>query len=419
MNLNREIELLIANDNHILYGPRQVGKSTLVNKFVPKSQIISMEDQSHKMSWIQDDYFPIRFLESAIGRSIDSLTKKEKKSLTIGIDEIHKLYDWRRKLKLLIDNYKDSIRFLVTGSSAFDLISNDGDSLQGRLFYTKLLPLTTNEVLGILLKKSKSSNTQKRKDHLNIFSELLSQMTKKTNKEKNLNLLIDNFYDCLLQSKKSVLKPNWNLTSFPEPYKKKEISWGKRWAQNYLNNAIDKDLKDVSKVPDTFAVFNLFRLIQESSGSTVSINGFAKTILKSHESVSNMLMALEKIWIIWKLESYHKQMSKIIRKDCKYYVVDWIFNQNLEVKTANLLMRRITYLKQQSGDNYGLYFYRDYEQREVDFIITKDEEVVLAIECKEKEQHIPTALKYVCNYFNCPGIVITNQKNDLIKIDSK
>ncbi|MBF0206474.1 MAG: DUF4143 domain-containing protein [Oligoflexia bacterium] len=188
-----------------------------------------------------------------------------------------------------------------------------------------------------------------------------------------------------------------------------------------LNRAsLDPPLKEAglrsalgSKVPDNNAVQNLYRLIIESSGSTISVNNLAQTLHKSHDSTSNMLSALEKVWMIWKLESYHKQLTKIIRKDCKYYPVDWIFDDKLEVKTAVLLQRRIMYLRQSLGENLQLYFYRDYEQREVDFVITLDDSVVLAIECKEKENSLPSTLKYFCKTFNCPGVVITNQRNQL------
>ncbi|MBF0206963.1 MAG: AAA family ATPase [Oligoflexia bacterium] len=78
MKIKREIASLMKEDNHILFGPRQTGKSTLLKDVIKPSILISMEDQAHKIAFANDDFYPIRLLEKSIGEKIDTLKKKIK-----------------------------------------------------------------------------------------------------------------------------------------------------------------------------------------------------------------------------------------------------------------------------------------------------------------------------------------------------
>jgi predicted AAA+ superfamily ATPase len=126
-----------------------------------------------------------------------------------------------------------------------------------------------------------------------------------------------------------------------------------------------------------------------------------------------MLLALEKVWALWQLKPFQNSEARTIRKESKYYVLDWIFDDFFETKVAISLMKRVTILRQITGKKYEFFFYRDYHEREVDFIITLNQKPILAIEAKETEQNIPSALQYFCKTYKCPGIVLTKNLTQL------
>lgn len=113
-------------------GPRQVGKTTLVQSVAPKNHGYYNWDVAVDREMILRQQFP--------------------KDRFIIFDEIHKFSKWRNYIKGLYDKHKHEKKIIVTGSARLDYYRHSGDSLQGRYHYYRLHPLTVAE-LGLTQSK--------------------------------------------------------------------------------------------------------------------------------------------------------------------------------------------------------------------------------------------------------------------------
>ncbi|MBU0456299.1 MAG: ATP-binding protein [Pseudomonadota bacterium] len=108
-------------------GPRQVGKTTLAQHFLPNTQL--------------------GYLNWDIPMHREAILKRELPDTPIWVfDEIHKYKKWRDFLKGLYDQYHHQRKILVTGSARLDYYRYGGDSLQGRYYFLRLNPLSVGEL---------------------------------------------------------------------------------------------------------------------------------------------------------------------------------------------------------------------------------------------------------------------------------
>lgn len=111
-------------------GPRQSGKSTLVQEVFPEKRYISFDDDN------------IRVLAKSNPKDfVDAFPEG------VIIDEAQKVPELFNALKLKVDSEKSEAgKYILTGSSQFKLKKNITDSLAGRVFFLELLPFSINEL---------------------------------------------------------------------------------------------------------------------------------------------------------------------------------------------------------------------------------------------------------------------------------
>ena len=119
----------------ILYGARQVGKTTLVKKF--------LEEFGHDAKYIDCDILENRLMLQS--ESLDKLKKFLGDYKVIVLDEAQRVRNIGLNLKIIHDNCPD-IQIIATGSSSFDLSNKINEPLTGRAFEYKLFPLSVEEL---------------------------------------------------------------------------------------------------------------------------------------------------------------------------------------------------------------------------------------------------------------------------------
>ncbi|MBI2430960.1 MAG: ATP-binding protein [Candidatus Levybacteria bacterium] len=330
MYIQREVESAIKKSLFkgkivIVYGARQVGKTTLVKKMA--------ESFGRPYGYLNCDELDILSQFQRAGNSV-ALRQMLGQNQLIVIDEAQRVKNIGLKLKLLIDNYPE-IQLLVTGSSSFDLANEVSEPLTGRSEEFWLFPFSVRE----LWKES-------------------DRITRERQLEK---WLIYGSYPGV-----------WNLTSEEERAVKV-----KQLAANYLY----KDVIKFNEIKNSELVLKLLQALALQIGNEVSYNELAKTIEVSKQTVASYVELLEKAFVIFAIRPFSGNMRQALNKKRKIYFLD-VGIRNAIINNLNPMSIRddggrlwenfvvAEKYKQQLGLGYktNLYFWRTYQGQEVDLV---------------------------------------------------
>lgn len=283
------------------------------------------------------------------------LTKSWNRSTDLVVfDEIHKMKNWKAWLKGIYDGEGLSQKIVVTGSAKLDTYRKVGDSLAGRYFLFHLLPLTPRELARTAPELTPSE----------AFSRLLE------------------------------------TSSFPEPFLENNQEFYNRWKTTHLDIILRQDLIDLERVQDIKAIETLIFLLTRQIGSLISYSSLAQTLQVNDKTVKRWLGILEDMFVIFRVNPYHRKVSRSILKAPKYYFYDTgrvvgDSGQKLENLVALSLYREIKWAKDCHGKSVELCFVRKKDGREVDFLIVENEIPRILIECKLAEANPSSSLEVI------------------------
>lgn len=312
----------------IIYGPRQSGKTTLIG-------LLQKELTGNILSFTGDDLNT----QDLFGKPVlDNLKKTVGSANFIIIDEAQRITNVGLSLKLIIDNLK--IPIIVSGSSSFELSGKINEPLTGRTKTFYLYPLSFTEV----------------KPYLPV--------------QTPLNQNLDTF-----------LRYGFYPKTFTQTTEKEKQDY----LNELINNYLYKDILTMAVVRKPRKVVDLLSLIALQLGNEVSVAELSKSLGISKISVENYLDILEKMFVIFNLRGFSRNLRKEITKTSKYYFYDLglrnalirNFNQlNLRQDVGGLfenfcIVERLKALSNH-GDYANHYFWRTYEQKEIDLIEEKD-----------------------------------------------
>ncbi len=332
--MKRSIEETIKTDLDskivLLSGPRQVGKTTLSKQLFQECEYLNFDHS--------DDRKVI--LEKSWKRSTDLVV----------LDEIHKKPKWKSWIKGIYDVEGVRPRLLVTGSAKMDIYRKGGDSLAGRHFSFRLHPFSV--------------------------SELKEQMSPK---------------DCLDR----LLK----VGGFPEPFLNGGEEFAKRWRHTHLDRILKEDLLELEIVRNLKLIEILTDLLADRVGSPVSYNSLARDLEISPHTVKKWIGILESLFVVFVVTPYSKNIARAILREPKIYFYDTGRIKNdpgarLENVVACALLKKIQMGQDLRGEKSELYYVRDKEKREVDFLTVIDRSIHDLVEVKLSEENISSNLVY-------------------------
>ena len=321
----------------ILSGPRQVGKTTLTKL-------------------LASDYEYLNYDILKDRKIIMAQSWKKDISLVI-LDELHKLKSWKSYLKGIIDEYQNKPALIITGSAQLEVFRKAGDALTGRTFAYHLHPIDISE--AIILKP-----------------ELTHE-----------------------QSLDRILKSG----GFPESFFNPEIA--PRLLNDRLSTVLKEDLRDLSLVSNLKGIELLLELLRDRVGAQISYANLAKDISISSPTVKSWVDLLEKLYLIFIIRPYSKGLAKSIRKEPKIYFYDCSAGLNgagarLENLVALALLKWKDFEHDTKGRNISIAYYRDSNNREVDFVVTESSKILACIEVKNSDDKISSSLKYLTEKIN-------------------
>lgn len=335
----------------IVYGARQVGKTTMLKKILEKLKL--------PYKYINCEELDVQSLFSNAGNA-KQLKEIVGNNKLVVFDEAQRIRNIGLKLKVLIDTFPD-LQIVATGSSSFDLANDIAEPLTGRNFEFWLYPLSILEL-------------------------------KKTTDSLELNRSIENFliygmYPAVIQAS--------------SPEEKRETI--KHLASNYLF----KDVLKFQNLKSSEIVTKLLQALALQIGQEVSYVELSRLVGISQQLIAQYIEILEKVFVIFRLQPFSRNLRKEIAKSRKIYFYDLGIRNALINNFTPLALRGdtgnlwknfciIEKMKKQYGlgNQENFYFWRTYDQQEIDLIEEKDGKIfAFEIKWQNKKAKSPIAFR--------------------------
>ena len=321
--LDQLLEIKLSKKVLVIFGPRQVGKTTLLNKLL-----------EHKEKYLLISGEDIEIQQILSSQSIERLKAFVGSQELLVIDEAQRIANIGLNLKLLVDHCS-KLQIIVTGSSAFDLGKNLGEPLTGRKVTFELFPLSQME-LG--------------------SSENLAQT-------------------------KARLEGRLIFGSYPEVILAADNKTKIEYLHELTSSYLYKDILEIEGIRKAKKIIQLLQLLALQIGREVSLSELGRQLGLDKNTVERYLDLLEKSFVLINIRGYSRNARKEISKTSRYYFYD-LGVRNAIINQFNLLSMRndvgeiwenylITErLKKQAYKKIHTnnYFWRTYSQQEIDWV---------------------------------------------------
>jgi len=375
MWINRNYEsdpgYLQAGKVNLLYGPRRVGKTALIDKL--------LEDAEGKVFTGSGDDIQLR---SILGSedSVRILSAMQDYDV-IFIDEAQRIPKIGWGLKILIDNLPRTT-IIASGSSSFQLSSQVGEPLTGRSRTRMLFPVSVSEL------KTQFGG-------MHILQNLA-------------NYLVFGMYPEVLCIGNSTNKV--------------------AYLHELRNSYLLKDILELENIRNADKLYDLLRLLCYQIGNEVSLSELGNSLGLAKQTIGRYLDLLEKAFIIKKMRGYSNNLRREVTKTHRYYFYDngirnaILNNFNLleQRNDIGMLWENFMVMERIKMQQYQMifsnnYFWRTYDQKEVDFVEERDGKL-FGYEFKWNPRKVKIQKEWLATYPNASFEVI-NKDNFLSWIE--
>ena len=333
----------------LLSGPRQVGKTTVSKEM--SDMYLNWDRRADRMLFLKGEDEVAMAAGLNIRRSTPPL---------VVFDEIHHYPKWRQFLKGYFDTYGDSSRTLVTGSARLDLRKRGkGDSLMGRYFPFRMHPLSVGELLRPVLPTSETHQAQELP-------------------EEDWRALIE-------------------FGGFPEMFCSRSNSFSLRWRRLRREQLVRIDVANDTNIRDLDQLDALAEILAGRSGQQIVYSSLANEVQTNEVTARQWIATLSSFFYGFTVRPWSRNVSNSIRKTPKWYMRDWsgIKDDGARVETiiAGHLLKAVETWSDMGFGEYALYYLRDKNKNEVDFLVAKDGEPWMIVEAKNSDTKPTAALR--------------------------
>ena len=316
-------------DSVLLFGPKQVGKTTLANQVVAEwnrsgTKYLDLEKLTDRRL-LHD---PVSYLS----RHQDKL---------IVLDEIHRAPEIFSVLRGQIDERRrlgqQGGRFLILGSASMDLLRQSSESLAGRISYVELTPMTLRELLSL-------SGTSERQQFVE-FDQL------------------------------------WLNGGFPLSYLATNTDVSMQWREDFIRMYLERDLQQFGLQVETDKFERFWRMIAYDQGELFNAQRYARSLGVSGHTISRYLKILEQLLLIRVLKPWYLYTGKRLTKAPRPFIRDTgILHSILNLRTTDDLLSHSVVGKSWEGFviesilsvipyRVKPYFYRTFAGAEIDLVL--------------------------------------------------
>lgn len=288
-------------------------------------------------------------------------------------DEIHKFPRWKNWVKGLYDTQCDRHQFLVTGSARLDVYRRGGDSLLGRYHYWRLHPFTLSE-------------TPKGVAPHDAYRRLMT------------------------------------VGGFPEPFLDNDETEARRWRRERFDRILKEDIRDLESIKNIQTLSLFVDALRKRVGSEIVLSNIAQDLQVSPVTLKKWLEALERMYLLFVLRPWTKNIPRSLQKPPKVYFFDsgdviGDEGARFENLVACHLLKKLNFLEDRDGVRRELYYIRDKDGREVDFAIIEEGQLRELVEAKFADGQVSKSLTYFSERLN-PSVsrqIVGSLKNPFSK----
>lgn len=318
------VEKIEPNKAILIFGARRMGKTVLLHRIVNNFQ-------GRTMLLNGEDYDTAVLLEN---RSVANYRRLFEGVDLLAIDEAQNIADIGAKLKLIVDEIQ-GIRIIATGSSSFDLLNKTGEPLVGRSIQFYLAAFSQKEIAQI---------------------------------------------ENPLQTKQN-LESRLIYGSYPEVVTMDSFERKTDYLKNIVDAYLLKDILAIDGIKNSAKMKDLLRLISFQLGSEVSYDELGKQLGMSKNTVERYLDLLSKVYVVYRVGAYSRNLRKEIVKAGKWYFWDngirnaiignfnpLAIRQDVGALWENYAIGERMKANRNEGLGKEFYFWRTYDNQEIDLI---------------------------------------------------
>ena len=322
----------------LVTGPRQVGKSTLLERLSePQRLVVSLDDPD------------VRYLAKT-----DPALFMQRYTPPVLIDEIQYATELLPYIKMAVDKSKRNGDFWLTGSQSFVMMKHVSETLAGRVGIINLLGLSTSEIQDL---PSRAFTTTPK-----FLMARLSETRK-----LGLNALYERIFK----------------GSMPRLYAALDVPW-ETFYRSYVETYLKRDIKDLTQVADEMAFYKFMVAVAARTAKPIVYAELAAECGISSPTVKQWLSILVSSGIVALVQPYHNNVLKRITKMPLLHFLDtglcahllrWGSPEVLEKGAMSgaffesYVFSEIYKSYLNAGREPPIYYYRDKDKKEIDLLI--------------------------------------------------
>lgn len=331
-----------------LSGPRQVGKTT-----------VAKAHANHYLNWDKDSVKQLVLSgQEKVGAECE-LDRVHAEIPVVAFDEIHKYPRWKQFLKGFFDDYEENCRIIATGSARMDVYKRGGDSMMGRYFPYRVHPLSVAELLTTDLPGERIVRPPSKLD------------------DEEWTALCD-------------------FGGFPEPFLKRSRMFSSRWNRLRREQLLKSDIRDLTRITEIDQLGALAEILANRSGEQLVYKALGNEVKIDEKTAKNWTAALKHLFYGFEIRPWYKNIENSIRKTPKWFLRDWALvvepGKRFETMVACHLLKAVEGWTDLGLGEFELFYIRDKQKREVDFMVTRDHEPWMLVEAKSGERKLSESL---------------------------
>lgn len=323
-----------------LLGPRQSGKTTLVQQLAPDRAFVSLDEHNYYQT---------------AGADPDGFVASLPEAVTL--DEVQRVPVLLSAIKRAVDRARCPGRFLLTGSANLLLVPTVTESLAGRMEMAQLYPLTESE---------------KMRQPGCFLSDLLNGALKAGIRPET-------------EPAGPPLAERLVAGGYPEPLTRTP-SRARQWHRQYVRSIVERDVQDVARVRDARELARLLELLAQRNAALLNTCNLANSLGLHRATVEHYIAVLERLFLVRRLPAWHRNPAKRLVKTPKIHLLDSGLAATLADLTAadrldhrermghlleSFVVQQLIAQATWTEPDLRFWHYRDKDQVEVDVVLTR------------------------------------------------